>query len=108
MQGEADRAKLILNREAGESRMSWCVQRPSRPTKSCEPDSTGTMLAFLIHNLDTGITGVIEEAWDEYVRDSHQATCATKPITARAANGSRIGAGLKASTQTCSKSFRDR
>merc|ERR1712048_1122055 len=71
------------------------------------PDSNGTMLAFLIHNLDTGITAVIEDAWDEYVRESHTATCATKPSTGFAAKGSKGAAGLNASTRSCSKSMRN-
>merc|ERR1712061_736314 len=102
IQGEEGSAKLILDSKAADNRAGWFVQR-GKPIKSCKPDGCDTMLGFLIHDLDTGNTDVMEEAWDEYVRESHS-TSVPEPIAALAAKSSGLSSSRYIPKRSCSKS----
>jgi hypothetical protein len=103
IQGEGDHAKLILDRNTTERRTHWFVQR-GKPIKSCEADACETMLDFLIHNLDNGSTAVMEEAWNEYVHESHTVKCEAMPMAAFSKDKGRMPAVSGNSKQSCSKS----
>lgn len=101
------KAQLDVAKDLQSGRVSWQVHRSSAaadasaagPTaqleRHCDAESArsvptfrgdGTMLPFLFHNLDTGETSVLQQEWDEYLRErtSEAAPGAPRPPAAAA------------------------
>jgi len=83
-----DAAKLELKWSAG-GELDWRVTRPS--AKPCSGNDVRTaapqvtVLPFLLHNLDTGETTVLEEEWKSYVSEEKQ-----RPQTVTALNAALL------------------
>jgi hypothetical protein len=90
--------RLVVSQGADSSeKLQWSVQRDSSnehaPGQLCTWVAQGrgkcagsTVLPFIIHNLDTGETELLEQEWGEYIRDQRQrpqptATQLWKPVS---------------------------
>lgn len=97
--GREQTAMLVLNRDAAGALVGWTVdKRPAEETESpvveavrtqealprafgqcsiracSKPETTKTVLPFLIHNLDTGEMNLLEEEWAEYLQEDTSST----------------------------------
>ncbi|CAJ1347685.1 unnamed protein product [Effrenium voratum] len=87
---EAD-PKLVLSWPGGE--LHWEVRRDA-PSEALEPQAVSgagagqaTVLPFLLHNLDTGETTILEEEWNTYLGERAEPVASRRPNCQQAASG---------------------